>query len=166
MTMDNKIYKGKAFKFGDDVDTDAVIPGTYLIFNTPEELSQYTFCGVRPDFVKQVRPGDIVVGGNNFGCGSSREHAPLALIGSQVSCVIAKSFARIFYRNSINVGLPLIECAEADRIGEGDILEADLGAGIVKNMTRNEEYKTVPFPDFLLQIVDDGGLIKHTQKQL
>lgn len=164
--MENSTYKGKAFKFGDDVDTDAVIPGTYLIFNTPEELSQYTFCGVRPDFVKQVQPGDIIVGGSNFGCGSSREHAPLALIGSKVSCVIAKSFARIFYRNSINVGLPLIECAEADRISEGDILEVDLGAGIVKNLTQNEEYKTVPFPDFLLQIVDDGGLIKHTQKNL
>lgn len=166
ITMENKTYKGNAFKFGDDVDTDAVIPGTYLIFNTPEELSQYTFCGVRPDFVKQVQPGDIVVGGSNFGCGSSREHAPLALIGSQVSCVIAKSFARIFYRNSINVGLPLVECAETDRISDGDILEVDLGAGIVKNITKNEEYKTVPFPDFLLQIVDDGGLIKHTQKNL
>jgi len=164
--MEKKTYKGKAFKFGDDVDTDAVIPGTYLIFNTPKELSQYTFCGVRPEFVKLVQPGDMVVGGNNFGCGSSREHAPLALIGSQVSCVIAKSFARIFYRNSINVGLPLIECAEADRIEDGDVLEADISAGIVKNITKNEEYETVPLPDFLMQIIEDGGLVKHTQKNL
>ncbi|MDR0767510.1 MAG: 3-isopropylmalate dehydratase small subunit [Methanosarcinales archaeon] len=164
--MENKSYKGKAFKFGDDVDTDAVIPGTYLIFNTPEELSRYTFCGVRPDFVKQVSAGDIVVGGSNFGCGSSREHAPLALIGSQVSCVIAKSFARIFFRNSINVGLPLVECAETDRIREGDILEVDLGSGIIKNLTKNEEYKTAPLPEFLLQIINDGGLIKHTRKNL
>lgn len=164
--MESQTYQGKAFKFGDDVDTDAVIPGTYLILNTPEELSHYTFCGVRPDFVKEVKPGDIVVGGSNFGCGSSREHAPLALIGSGVSCVIAKSFARIFYRNSINVGLPLVECAETDKIREGDLLEVDLGGGVVKNLTRNEEYATVPFPDFLLQIVDDGGLIQHTRKNL
>jgi len=164
--MENKKFKGKSFKFGDDIDTDAVIPGTYLIFNTPKELSQYTFCGVRPDFVSQVQPGDMVVAGNNFGCGSSREHAPLALIGSQVSCVVAKSFARIFYRNAINVGLPLVECVEADRILEGDVLEIDLSQGIIKNMTRNEEYKTTPFPDFLMQIINDGGLVKHTQKNL
>jgi 3-isopropylmalate/(R)-2-methylmalate dehydratase small subunit len=164
--MENKSHKGKAFKFGDNVDTDAVIPGTYLIFNTPEELSHYTFCGVRPDFVKQVEAGDVVVGGSNFGCGSSREHAPLALIGSKVSCIIAKSFARIFFRNAINVGLPLVECAEADRICDGDILEVDLSAGIIKNVTKNEEYTTVPLPDFLLEIINDGGLIKHTRKNL
>ena len=164
--MANKNFKGKSFKFEDDVDTDAVIPGTYLIFNTPKELAQYTFCGIRPDFISQAQPGDVVVAGNNFGCGSSREHAPLALIGSQISCVIAKSFARIFYRNAINVGLPLVECAEADRIFEGDVLEIDLSQGIIKNITRSESYKTTPFPDFLMQIINDGGLVKHTQKNL
>jgi len=164
--MENKKFTGKSFKFGNDVDTDAVVPGAYLIFNTPQELSRYAFCGIRPDFASQVRPGDVIVAGSNFGCGSSREHAPLALIGSQISCVVAKSFARIFFRNAINVGLPLVECAETDRIFEGDVLEIDLSQGIIKNAARGEEYKTTPLPDFLLQIINDGGLVKHTQKNL
>ncbi|WNY27708.1 3-isopropylmalate dehydratase small subunit [Methanolapillus ohkumae] len=159
-------FQGTAHKFGDNVDTDAIIPGTCLIYNTAEELSKFTFSGVRPEFATQTRPGDIVVGGSNFGCGSSREHAPLALIGSGVSCVIAKSYARIFFRNSINIGLPLVECEDADRISEGDILEVNLGAGTVKNMTKNEEYKAVPIPDFLMEIVNAGGLISHTRQEL
>ncbi|WNY25787.1 3-isopropylmalate dehydratase small subunit [Methanolapillus millepedarum] len=162
----SNIFQGKAFKFGDDIDTDAIISGTCLIYNTPEELSKYTFCGVRPDFVSLVKPGDIVVGGNNFGCGSSREHAPLALIGSGVSCVIAKSFARIFFRNSINIGLPLIECTDADKISESDLLEVNLSAGTVKNLTKKEEYKSTPLPDFLMEIVNDGGLVKHVRQEI
>ena len=112
--------EGRVWKFGDDVDTDAVIPGRYLIMNTPEELAAYAFEGVRPEFAKEVQENDIIVAGNNFGCGSSREHAPIALKGTKVGCVIAKSFARIFFRNAINIGVALLECPDTDKIDDGD----------------------------------------------
>jgi len=156
--------KSKAWKFGDDVDTDAIIPGRYLVMNTPEELAAHAFEGVRPDFAKNVHENDVIVSGNNFGCGSSREHAPLALKGTKVGCVIAKSFARIFFRNAINIGVPLLECPDTDRIEEGDELDIDLASGIIKNLTKNEEYQATPLPDFVREIVDAGGLIEYTRK--
>jgi 3-isopropylmalate/(R)-2-methylmalate dehydratase small subunit len=156
--------KGRAWKFGDDVDTDAVIPGRYLIMNTPEELAVHAFEGVRPDFAGNVQENDIIVAGNNFGCGSSREHAPLAIKGAKVGCVIARSFARIFFRNAINIGVPLLECPDTDRIAEGDELDIDLAGGKIRNLTRNEEYQATPLPAFVREIVDAGGLIEYTRK--
>jgi 3-isopropylmalate/(R)-2-methylmalate dehydratase small subunit len=161
-----------------DVDTDQLVPKQFLKRVERTGFGQFLFFDWRykedgttpnPDFMLNqpaYQKATILLSRRNFGCGSSREHAPLALLGSQISCVIAKSFARIFFRNAINVGLPLVECAEADRILEGDILEIDISGGLVKNMTQNEEYKTTPLPDFLIQIIEDGGLVKHTQKNL
>jgi 3-isopropylmalate/(R)-2-methylmalate dehydratase small subunit len=157
---------GRVWKFGDDLDTDAIVPGRYLILNTPEELAKHAFEGVRPEFKDQVKPGDIIVAGDNFGCGSSREHAPLALKGAGVRYVIAKSFARIFFRNSINIGLTLLECAEADRISGGDVLEVDEAKGIIKNKTKKETYKVKPLPEFLVEIVRSGGLIEFARKMV
>lgn len=158
--------KGNVWKFGNDIDTDAIIPGRYLILNTPEELAKHAFEGVRPEFAAKVNPGNIIVGGYNFGCGSSREHAPLALKGAKVKCIIARSFARIFFRNSINIGLPLLECPETDRIDENDELEVDLATGVITNKTKNESYQATPLPDFLRGIVDAGGLIEYTRRQV
>ncbi|HUW67416.1 MAG TPA: 3-isopropylmalate dehydratase small subunit [Candidatus Nanoarchaeia archaeon] len=158
--------KGNVWKFGNDIDTDAIIPGRYLILNTPEELAQHAFEGVRPEFASVVEPGNIIIGGNNFGCGSSREHAPLALKGVKVKCIIAKSFARIFFRNSINIGLPLLECPDTDRIDEGDEIEVDFASGMITNKTKGETYSATPMPDFLQGIVDAGGLIEYTRQQV
>lgn len=158
--------KGNVWKFGNDVDTDAVIPGRYLILNTPEELAKYAFFGVRPEFASSVKPGDIVVAGLNFGCGSSREHAPLALKGAKVEYIIAKSFARIFFRNAINTGLPLLECADTDKIDDGDELEVNAAAGLITNKTKNETYKATSLPDFVREIVDAGGLIEFTRRMV
>jgi 3-isopropylmalate/(R)-2-methylmalate dehydratase small subunit len=157
---------GRVWKFGDDVDTDAIVPGRFLILNTPQELAKHAFEGVRPEFKDRVKPGDIIVAGDNFGCGSSREHAPLALKGAGIRCVIAKSFARIFFRNSINIGVTLLECAEADRISEGDVLEIDEANGIIKNKTKKETYKVKPLPEFLMEIVRSGGLIEFARKMV
>jgi len=158
------IMKGRVWKFGDDVDTDAVIPGRYLIMNTPEELAPYTFIGVRPDFAENVKENDIVVAGNNFGCGSSREHAPIALKGSKVGCVIAKSFARIFFRNAINIGVALLECPDTDKIDDGDEISVDFESGTIDNLTKGEKYQATPLPDFVRGIVDAGGLKEYTRK--
>lgn len=149
----------RAWKFGDDVDTDAVIPGRFLTINDPAELAKHAFEGVRPDF--RPAPGDVVVAGENFGCGSSREHAPLALKGAGIRCVIAVSFARIFFRNAINIGLPMLECRDAGRIAEGDILEVD--GGRIRNLTKDEAYQAVPLPPFLEEIVEKGGLIEYAR---
>jgi 3-isopropylmalate/(R)-2-methylmalate dehydratase small subunit len=149
----------RAWKFGDDVDTDAIIPGRFLTINDPKELAKHAFEGVRPDF--KPSPGDVVVAGENFGCGSSREHAPMALKGAGIKCVIAKSFARIFFRNAINIGLPMLECREADRIADGDILE--VRDGVINNLTKNEVYETIPLPEFLDDIVRSGGLIDYAR---
>jgi 3-isopropylmalate/(R)-2-methylmalate dehydratase small subunit len=157
---------GKVWKFGNDVDTDAIVPGRFLILNTPEELAKHAFEGVRPEFKDRVKPGDIIVAGDNFGCGSSREHAPLALKGAGVRYVIAKSFARIFFRNSINIGVTLLECPEADRIGEGDILEVDEAKGVIRNKTKKETYKIKPLPEFLVEIVRSGGLIEYARRMV
>ncbi|WP_094227105.1 3-isopropylmalate dehydratase small subunit [Methanolobus psychrotolerans] len=155
---------GRVWKFGDDVDTDAVIPGRYLIMNTPRELAAHAFEGVRPEFPKEVKEGDIIVAGNNFGCGSSREHAPIALKGTKISCVIAKSFARIFFRNSINIGVALLECPDTDRIDDGDELSVDFASGEITNVTKNEKYQATPLPDFVRGIMDAGGLIEYTRQ--
>ena len=155
---------GNVWKFGDDVDTDAVIPGRYLVINDPEGLAEHVFEGVRPEFARNVKVGDIIVAGSNFGCGSSREHAPLALKGAGIRCIVGGSFARIFFRNAINIGLPLLECADYDRIDEGDEIEVDLNTGIITNETKNEQYQATPLPDFLQRIVECGGLIEYARE--
>ncbi|MDO8727817.1 MAG: 3-isopropylmalate dehydratase small subunit [Candidatus Methanoperedens sp.] len=152
------------WKFGDDIDTDAIIPGKYLTINTPDELAEHAFEGVRPDFAREVKEGDMIVAGFNFGCGSSREHAPLALRGARVKCIIAKSFARIFFRNAINIGLPLLECQDTDKIEESDHIEVDFTSGIITNITKHQTYNATPLPDFVRSIVDAGGLIEFAKK--
>jgi 3-isopropylmalate/(R)-2-methylmalate dehydratase small subunit len=152
------------WKFGDDIDTDAIIPGKYLTINKPDELAKHAFEGVRPEFARRIKEGDVIVAGFNFGCGSSREHAPLALKGSKVKCIIAKSFARIFFRNAINIGLPLLECLDTDKIEEGDSIEVDFRSGVITNTSKNEIYNATPLPDFIRGIVDEGGLIGYAKK--
>ncbi len=164
--MELGILAGRAWKFGDDIDTDAIIPGRYLVINDPHELAQHLFEGVRPEMAVQVRQGDFVVAGENFGCGSSREHAPLALKGAGISAVVAKSFARIFFRNSINIGLPLFVCSDADKIRDGDPIEIDMAGGIIHNISSGESYKTTPLPEFLREIVEAGGLVEYTKRQV
>jgi 3-isopropylmalate/(R)-2-methylmalate dehydratase small subunit len=155
---------GRSWKFGDDIDTDAIIPGRYLVINEPQELAKHIFESIRPEMSMRVMEGDFLVAGENFGCGSSREHAPLAIKGSGISAVIAKSFARIFFRNAINIGLPLFICSEVDKIREGDSLEIDMVLGKIYNIFRNESYKTTPLPPFLLNIVEAGGLVEYTKR--
>ncbi len=152
------------WKFGDDIDTDAIIPGKYLTINKPEELAKHAFEGVRPEFARGIKEGDIIVAGFNFGCGSSREHAPLALKGAKVKCIIAKSFARIFFRNAINIGLPLLECPDTDKIEEEDNIEVDFESGLITNNTKNQTYQATPLPDFVRGIVDAGGLIDFARE--
>ncbi|MCD5425867.1 MAG: 3-isopropylmalate dehydratase small subunit [Methanosarcinaceae archaeon] len=156
--------KGKAWKFGNDIDTDAMIPGRYLVMNTPEELSKHAFEGVRPDFAENVMENDIIIAGNNFGCGSSREHAPIAIKGTKVGCIIAKSFAWIFFRNAINIGVSLLECADTDKIDDTDELEVNVITGVINNLTKNEIYQATPLPDFVNEIINTGGLIEYTRK--
>lgn len=152
--------RGNVFKYGDNVDTDVIIPARHLTTSDPAELAKYCMEDIDSDFAKDVRPGDIIVAARNFGCGSSREHAPIAIKGSGISCVIASSFARIFYRNAINTGLPIMECAPAAEAAEkGDVLEIDFETGIIKNITKNEEYQSAAFPEFIQRIIAAGGLL-------
>jgi 3-isopropylmalate/(R)-2-methylmalate dehydratase small subunit len=160
------ILAGRAWKFGDDIDTDAIIPGRYLVINDPKELALHLFEGVRPEMAVQVQQGDYVVAGENFGCGSSREHAPLALKGAGVAAVAAKSFARIFFRNAINIGLPLFICPEVDMIQDGTPIQIDMAGGLIHNLSSGESYRTTPLPDFLRAIVDAGGLVEYTKRQV
>ena len=154
--------QGKVFKFGNDVDTDVIIPARYLNTTSHSELASHCMEDIDPTFVKNVQPGDIIVAGDNFGCGSSREHAPIAIKASGVSLVIANSFARIFYRNSINIGLPILECSEAAAaISAGDSVSCDLGEGIIRNETTGKTFKAEPFPPFIQEIIADGGLMNH-----
>lgn len=153
--------RGYVFKYPDNVDTDVIIPARYL--NTPDanELAKHCMEDIDDTFTQKVHPGDIIVAGWNFGCGSSREHAPLSIKTNGVSCVIAKSFARIFYRNSINIGLPILECAEAvDGISAGDEVKVDFNTGIIENVTTGKKFETEPFPDFIQNIIKSGGLMK------
>ncbi len=153
-------YEGSAVKYGDNIDTDVIIPARYLNTSDPAQLAAHCMEDLDKSFVSRVQPGDMIAAGSNFGCGSSREHAPIAIKASGVSLVIAKSFARIFYRNAINIGLAIVECpAAVDGISEGDRIEADLSGGIIRNLTTGAEYKTEPFPPFIQQIIENGGLI-------
>ncbi|MBQ8228907.1 MAG: 3-isopropylmalate dehydratase small subunit [Clostridia bacterium] len=155
------LFEGKVIKYGDNVDTDVIIPARYLNTIDKKELAAHCMEDLDATFVNRVEDGDIMVAGYNFGCGSSREHAPIAIKASGISLVIAKSFARIFYRNSINIGLPIIECPEAvDAISEGDKLKADMDAGVIYNLTTGDEYKAEPFPAFIQEIIATGGLIE------
>jgi len=159
--------KGTVFKYGDNVDTDAIIPARYLNLLEPADLAAHCMEDLDADFVTRVKPGDIIVGGSNFGCGSSREHAPVAIKASGISCVIAKSFARIFFRNAINIGLPLLECKEAvDNIKAGDQVEVDLAAGKITNLSNGKTFTSKPYPEFMMQIVNAGGLVEYTKKKL
>ena len=159
------ILKGKVHKFGDDINTDDIIAAKYLVSTDPKELGAHCMESISPDFSKKVKEGDIIVGGKNFGCGSSREHAPLAIKGCGVKAVIAKSFAAIFFRNAINIGLPFLELADADSINDGDTLEINLSSGIIKNLSSNKEYKTDPFPEFLQNLVSEGGLMNWVKSR-
>lgn len=152
----------KIYKYKDNVDTDVIIPARYLNSFDAKELASHAMVDLDPDFAKTVEPGDIIVAGQNFGCGSSREHAPLCLKTAGVKCVIAKSFARIFYRNSINIGFPIMECVEgADRIEPGDDVEVDFTTGVITNKTKNETYQSQPFPEFLQKMIDLDGLVNY-----
>ena len=154
-------YTGNVIKYGDNVDTDVIIPARYLNTSDHKELASHCMEDLDKTFVSRVQQGDIITAGQNFGCGSSREHAPIAIKASGVSLVIAKSFARIFYRNSINIGLAIVECPEAvEGISEGDKVEADLDSGIIRNLTTGKEYKTEPFPEFVQKIIENGGLMQ------
>lgn len=154
-------YTGNAIKYGDNVDTDVIIPARYLNTSDHRELASHCMEDIDKTFVSRVKHGDIMVAGQNFGCGSSREHAPIAIKASGISVVIAKSFARIFYRNAINIGLAIVECPEAaEGISEGDNVEADLDNGIIRNITTGKEYKTAPFPEFVQKIIENGGLMQ------
>jgi 3-isopropylmalate/(R)-2-methylmalate dehydratase small subunit len=155
----------RIWKFGDNVDTDQIIPAEYLTTGDAKKLAAHAFVKVRPEFAKEVQKGDVIVAAENFGCGSSREHAPRALIGAGIQCVIAKSFARIFFRNSINIGLPLIEADVFDKIDETDQLELRFDDGILRNLTKNEDYQFNPLPEFMQKLLESGGLINYIKRQ-
>ncbi|NHM28439.1 3-isopropylmalate dehydratase small subunit [Desulfofundulus sp. TPOSR] len=159
--------RGKAWKFGDDIDTDAIIPARYLNTSDPRELAAHCMEDADPSFAGRVQPGDIIVAGKNFGCGSSREHAPIAIKAAGVSCVIAASFARIFYRNAFNIGLPIFESPEAAaKIQEGDEVAVDVESGTITNLTRSEQYRATPVPPFMQEIIAAGGLINYVARRL
>lgn len=158
--------KGKVWKFGDDVDTDVIIPGRYLVLTGEKELAEHVMEGSDPDFSKKVQKGDVIVAGKNFGCGSSREHAPIALKGAGVAAVVAESFARIFYRNSINVGLPLIEAKNTSKISDGDEVEINMDKGFLRDVTISEEFEVVSLPEFMLEILQSGGLIPYLKENI
>lgn len=163
--MDAKL-KGRAWIYGDNVDTDVIIPARYLTTADPAVMAAHCMEDIDQAFAAGVRKGDIIAAGGNFGCGSSREHAPLAIKSAGVSCVVASSFARIFYRNAINIGLPILECAEAVKIAKGDEIEIDLAAGRITNVTKNETYYAQPFPDFLTKLIGAGGLVPYVRARL
>lgn len=157
---------GKVLKYGNNVDTDVIIPARYLNSFDAKELASHAMVDIDPTFVERLNPGDIMVAGKNFGCGSSREHAPLALKTAGVSCVIASSFARIFYRNSINIGFPILECDEAARdIDEGNEVEIDFDSGKIYNKTKNKEYQAQPFPEFLQNMIKANGLVNYVNEK-
>ena len=159
------IVKGKVHRYASDVDTDVIIPARYLNTSSAEELAAHCMEDIDPDFVKKVQKGDIIVAEDNFGCGSSREHAPLAIKASGVALVIANTFARIFYRNAINIGLPILECPAAVRaIKAGDVVSCDLAKGVIRNETTGETFTAQPFPPFIQNIIDAGGLLASLQK--
>lgn len=161
------IIQGKAFKYGDNVDTDAIIPARFLNMSDARELAKHAMEGMDASFASSINAGDILIAGFNFGCGSSREHAPLALKTAGVSVIIASSFARIFFRNSINIGLPVLECADAAQGTEkGDHLEVDLAEGKIVNITKGSTFQAKPLPPFLLELMKSGGLVEYTKRRL
>ncbi len=160
-------FEGTVHKYGRDVDTDVIIPARYLTTSDPAELAKHCLEDLDSEFVKKVQPGDIIVAEENFGCGSSREHAPICIKAAGVSVVIAKSFARIFYRNAINIGLPIMECPEAvDAINNGDVVEVDADTGVIADKTTGLTFQAQPFPPFLQEIIEEGGLVARTKKIL
>ena len=157
--------KGRVHKYGNNVDTDVIIPARHLKTQDHKELASHCMEDIDKEFVNKVKEGDIMVAGDNFGCGSSREHAPIAIKASGISCVIANTFARIFYRNAINIGLPILECAEAsEKIQDGDEVSVDFNTGVITNITKNETYQALPFPDFIKDIMAKGGLMNSLKK--
>ncbi|MFP3896261.1 MAG: 3-isopropylmalate dehydratase small subunit [Anaerolineales bacterium] len=159
--------RGRVWKYGDNVDTDAIIPARYLNVSAEDELAAHCMEDIDVEFTKEVQPGDIIVAGRNFGCGSSREHAPVAIKASGVSCVVAETFARIFFRNAINIGLPILECLEAvEETAPDQILEIDLASGVIRNVSTGKEYQATPYPPFMLEIIDAGGLVPYTREEL
>lgn len=156
--------KGTVIKYGDNIDTDVIIPARYLNTSLPEELAKHCMEDIDTEFVSKVKDGDIMVGGANFGCGSSREHAPIAIKASGISCVIAESFARIFFRNSLNIGLPILECPEAAKdIKENDVVSIDFDAGVITNETTGKTYRATAFPQFMQELINAGGLVKYIE---
>ncbi len=161
------MIKGTAHKYGDNVDTDVIIPARYLVTTDPQELAAHCMEDIDAGFRQRMQHGDVMVGGKNFGCGSSREQAPIAIKTAGVACVVAESFARIFYRNAINIGLPLLVAPEAAQaITSGDQVEIDLATGTVKDLTQGRQWQSAPFPEFIRQIIDAGGLIEYTRRRL
>jgi 3-isopropylmalate/(R)-2-methylmalate dehydratase small subunit len=161
------ILKGQVHKYGDNVDTDVIIPARYLNVSDPLELAKHCMEDIDAQFIKKMKKGDIIMAKANFGCGSSREHAPLAIKTAGVSCVIAKSFARIFFRNAINIGLPLLESEEAvNNTSDGDILEVDLASGKITNVTNGRVFTAKPYPEFMAELINAGGLVEYTKKRL
>jgi 3-isopropylmalate/(R)-2-methylmalate dehydratase small subunit len=159
--------RGKVHKYGANVDTDAIVPARYLNISEPDELAKHCMEDIDAEFLVRVKPGDIIMADTNFGCGSSREHAPVAIKAAGISCVIAKSFARIFFRNAIDIGLPLLECVEAvDNTEAGDVLEVDLAIGAIRNITKGKTFTAKPYPDFMMGIIDVGGLVEYTKRKL
>lgn len=157
---------GKVLKYGDNIDTDVIIPARYLNAPSPDELAKHCMEDIDIDFVNKVKPGDIMVGGANFGCGSSREHAPVSIQASGISCVIAASFARIFYRNAINIGFPILECPEAaEKIKDGDTVSVDFKTGVITDETTGEKFQAAAFPEFITRIIDEGGLLKYLKER-
>jgi 3-isopropylmalate/(R)-2-methylmalate dehydratase small subunit len=159
--------RGFVHKYGDDINTDVILPGKYLNVTDPAELASHCMESEDSDFIKKARPGDVIVGGKNFGCGSSREHAPLAIQYAGISCVIADSFGRIFFRNAINIGLPILECPEAaEGICEGDEVTVDFDTGRITNHTKNCEYQAAPFPPFMQALIACGGLVNYSREKM
>jgi 3-isopropylmalate/(R)-2-methylmalate dehydratase small subunit len=164
--MHTKIIKGRVWRFGDNINTDLIIPARYLNTFNPKELAKYCMVDEDISFPEKVKPGDIIVAGNNFGCGSSREHAPIAIKAAGVACVVAKSFARIFYRNAINIGLPIVECHDRfDSILTGHELEIDMGNGQMRDIQTGEQFKSTRFPEFMEELIDAGGLMNWIKKR-
>ena len=160
-------FEGKVWKYGDNIDTDVIIPARYLVTTDPVALAAHCMEDIDEAFAREVQPGDIIVGGSNFGCGSSREHAPISIKGAGVSCIIAESFARIFFRNAINIGLPILESPEAARDAQkGDVLRVDLIAGTITNPRTGRTYQASPYPPFVLDIINAGGLVPYTRNVL
>jgi 3-isopropylmalate/(R)-2-methylmalate dehydratase small subunit len=159
--------EGKVWKYGDNIDTDVIIPARYLVTTDPQQLAQHCMEDADTSFAKNVQPGDVMVGGANFGCGSSREHAPISIKGAGISCIVAESFARIFFRNAINIGLPIMESPEAARDAQaGDTLQINLTTGVITNPRTGKTYQAKPFPPFVLDIIQAGGLVEYTRNTL